>query len=94
VSCIPERFLRIRAPILDMMMNTATPMPIEKPMMALSPSMALFCDADDCKTGFNGDVERMEDVGIRVTLTKIVVVLLTYEWCRVVIVVAGRSSDM
>jgi len=56
--------------------------------------MALFCDADDCKTGFNGDVERMEDVGIRVTLTKIVVVLLTYEWCRVVIVVAGRSSDM
>lgn len=76
------------------MMNTATPMPIEKLMMALSPSVGLFCDAEDCKTAFNGNVERMEDVRTGIVLTKVVVVLLAFERCRMVVVVAGRSSNV
>lgn len=57
------------------MMNTATPMPTEKPMMALSPNVGSFRDAADCKTEFSG-IKRVDGVGSEDSVIKTRVVLV------------------
>jgi hypothetical protein len=80
----------------ETMTKIATPMPTEKPIIALSPSVGLLRDAVDCEMYvLGGGVDANARVEVGVALREVVVGLRrALAWDAVILVVLVDSGDV